>query len=101
MKYDRIITNVRVVRHDNPEPLDADIAISGGTIVEVSPGIDTSEATEVTDGKGRSRSPVWSTRTSTGASTTRSPKTQSPNPAPARKAESRLPSPTSALASTT
>ena len=52
MKFDRVITNVRVVRHDNPEPLDADIAIAGGKIVEVAPGIDTSDAAEVTDGKG-------------------------------------------------
>lgn len=52
MKYDRIITNVRVVRHDNPEPIDADIAIAGGKVVEVTPGLDTSDAAEVTDGKG-------------------------------------------------
>jgi len=53
MKYDRIITNVRVVRHDNPEPLDADIAIADGKVVAVAPGLDASEAAEVTDGQGR------------------------------------------------
>ena len=53
MNFDRVITNVKVIRHDSADPIDADIAIAGGKIVEVAPGIDTSGATEIIDGKGR------------------------------------------------
>ena len=53
MNFDRVITNVKVIRHASADPIDADIAIAGGKIVEVAPGIDTSGATEIIDGKGR------------------------------------------------
>jgi allantoinase len=53
MKFDRVITDVRVIRHDSSEPIDADIAIVDGVIVEVAPGIDASESADVISGKGR------------------------------------------------
>ncbi|MEZ7822387.1 MAG: dihydroorotase family protein, partial [Candidatus Nanopelagicales bacterium] len=53
MSIDTIITNVRVVTSDNVNPIDADIAITNGVIVEVGPGLDKDEAKEVVDGKGR------------------------------------------------
>lgn len=53
MKYDRVITNVRVVDHRSPDPISADIAIANGRIVEISPGIGANDAGEATDGMGR------------------------------------------------
>ncbi len=53
MSIDTIITNVRVVTSDNVDPIDADIAITNGVIVEVGPGLDTDQADKVVDGKGR------------------------------------------------
>ncbi|MFD4668739.1 dihydroorotase family protein [Lentzea sp. NPDC058450] len=53
MALDLLVTNVRVVRHDRPEPERADIGVAGGKIVRVAPGIDPSEAAVVVDGGGK------------------------------------------------
>ena len=52
-KYDLIIKNVRVVRPDAKSVVDADIAIAGGKISKVHPGLPAGEARVVYDGKGR------------------------------------------------
>jgi len=51
--YDLIIRNVRVVRADLDEVQDADIAVSGGRIAAIAPGLDPADAREVFDGGGR------------------------------------------------
>ncbi len=53
LPYDLLIKQVRVVRPHGNVAFDADIAISGGKIAKVAPGIDTSKARTVYDGKGR------------------------------------------------
>ena len=52
-KYDLIIKNVRVVRPGAKSVVDADIAIAGGKISKVNPGLPAGEARVVYDGKGR------------------------------------------------
>ncbi|BCJ62433.1 dihydroorotase [Micromonospora endophytica] len=51
--FDLLLRNVRVVRHDRPDPEAADIAVADGRIVRVAPGIDPEQATTVVDGGGR------------------------------------------------
>nr|BFE56568.1 amidohydrolase family protein [Dactylosporangium thailandense] len=51
--YDLIVRNVRVVSHDAPEPVPADIGIAEGKIVAVAAGLDTADAAEVVDGGGK------------------------------------------------
>ncbi len=51
--YDLLLTNVRVVRHDRPEPELMDIAVTDGRISRVAPQIDPAEAAQVVDGGGR------------------------------------------------
>ncbi|MEV4201584.1 dihydroorotase [Micromonospora globbae] len=51
--YDLIIRNIRVVSHDAPEPVPADIGVVDGTIVAVAEGLDTSGAAQVVDGAGK------------------------------------------------
>ncbi|WP_433205245.1 dihydroorotase [Dactylosporangium sp. CS-047395] len=51
--YDLIVKNVRVVTHDSPDPVPADIGIAGGRIVAVAAGLDTAGAGEVVDGGGK------------------------------------------------
>jgi allantoinase len=50
--YDLLVKNVRVVRHDRPEPETADIAVTDGRIVRVAPGIE-DDARTVVDGGGK------------------------------------------------
>jgi len=51
--FDLLVTNVRVVRPDTDEVLDADLGVSDGRVVEVAPGLDPTDAKEVLDGGGR------------------------------------------------
>ena len=51
--YDLLLSDVRVVHHDSPEPRRADIAVRDGVIVRVEPDIDRALAAEVVDGGGR------------------------------------------------
>ncbi|WFF05727.1 dihydroorotase family protein [Micromonospora sp. WMMD1076] len=51
--YDLLLTNVRVVRHDRPEPELMDIGVTDGRISRVAPRIDRAEAAQVVDGGGR------------------------------------------------
>ncbi|QYC44192.1 Allantoinase [Nonomuraea coxensis DSM 45129] len=51
--YDVIVTNVRVVRHDRPEPETADLGILDGRIAAIRPGLDPAEARTVVDGGGK------------------------------------------------
>jgi allantoinase len=50
---DLLVTNVRVVHHDRPEPSRADLGVAGGKIVRVAPGIDPASARSVVDGGGK------------------------------------------------
>ncbi|MER5623533.1 dihydroorotase family protein [Streptosporangium sp. NPDC002544] len=50
---DLVVKNVRVVRHDRPEPETLDIGVSDGRIVRLAPGIPVTEATTVVDGGGK------------------------------------------------
>ncbi|MBB4905255.1 dihydroorotase [Actinophytocola algeriensis] len=50
---DLLVTNVRVVHHDRPEPERADIGVVDGKIVRVAPGIDPAGARSVVDGGGK------------------------------------------------
>ena len=52
-QLDLLITDVRVVSHDRPEPTRADIGVADGTIVRVAPGIDRASAKSVVDGGGK------------------------------------------------
>jgi allantoinase len=45
-----LVKNVRVVRHDRPEPESLDIGIVDGRIVRLEPAIDAAEARDVVDG---------------------------------------------------
>jgi allantoinase len=51
--YDLLIKQVRVVRPHGNVAFDADIAISGGKVAKVAPGIDIAKARAVYDGEGR------------------------------------------------
>ncbi|MEU1807414.1 dihydroorotase [Micromonospora aurantiaca (nom. illeg.)] len=51
--YDLLLTNVRMVRHDRPEPELMDIGVTDGRISRVAPRIDRAEAAQVVDGGGR------------------------------------------------
>ena len=51
-EYERIITNVRVVRPDRDEVEALDIAIRAGTFARIAPNIDPGLAAEVVDGRG-------------------------------------------------
>ena len=62
----------------------ADIAIAGGKVARVAPGIDATLAKSVTTARAGSPFPAWSTRTCTAASTRRWPKTRSARAAPRR-----------------
>ncbi|NIR40997.1 MAG: hydantoinase, partial [Actinobacteria bacterium] len=46
-----MLTNVKVVRPGSAEPFDADIAVSGGVIADVAPGL-AGDAAQVVDGGG-------------------------------------------------
>jgi allantoinase len=50
---DLIIRDVRVVRPGGGEPVAADIAVTGGVVSEVGPGLAVPEGTEVHEGRGR------------------------------------------------
>ncbi|WP_314172289.1 dihydroorotase [Streptomyces winkii] len=52
-EYDLVVKNVRVVTDEHDEPADADIAVAGGRIAAVAPGIDAAGAREVVDGGGK------------------------------------------------
>jgi allantoinase len=51
--YDLLIRNVRVVRPDLDEVVDADIAVVGERIAAIAPGLDPADAREVFDGGGK------------------------------------------------
>ena len=51
--YDLLIKNVRAVRPDTDEVVDADIAILNGRIARVSPDLDPADAREIHDGAGK------------------------------------------------
>ena len=70
MRFDTVITNVRVVTGDSPDPINADIGITDGVISEVNPGLNLTEANEVIDAKGRIAFPGLLTPTSIGESIT-------------------------------
>nr|MDT0661237.1 dihydroorotase family protein [Micromonospora sp. DSM 115978] len=50
---DLVLTNVRVVRHDHPEPESLDIGVRDGRIVELAPDIPAERAVTVVDGGGK------------------------------------------------
>lgn len=50
---DLVITNVRVVHHDHPEPQAWDVAVTDGIISAVGADLPVEETTEVVDGGGR------------------------------------------------
>jgi allantoinase len=52
-EFDLLIKNVRVVRPQGNAVHEADIAIAGGKVAKVAPGIDVARAKEVYDGRGR------------------------------------------------
>jgi len=52
-EFDLLIKNVRVVRPHGNAVHEADIAIAGGKVAQVAPGIDVLRAKEVYDGRGR------------------------------------------------
>jgi allantoinase len=52
-EFDLLIKNVRVVRPHGNAVHDADIAIAGGKVALVAPGLDVARAKEVYDGRGR------------------------------------------------
>ena len=52
-EFDLLIKNVRVVRPHGNAVHEADIAIAGGKVAKVAPGIDVARAKEVYDGRGR------------------------------------------------
>ncbi|GAA0962204.1 dihydroorotase family protein [Actinocorallia libanotica] len=51
--FELVIKNVQVVRHDQDDPVVADIAVRDGRIVEVAPGLDAAGVPQVVDGRGR------------------------------------------------
>ncbi len=50
--YDRLFKNVRVVRPGRAAPDDVDVAVAGGVVAALAPGIPASDAREVVDGHG-------------------------------------------------
>ncbi len=50
--YDLLIADVDVVRHDHSDPEHLDVAIEGGTIVEIGSGLSHTAAARVVDGAG-------------------------------------------------
>jgi allantoinase len=52
-EFDLLIKNVRVVRPHGNAVHEADIAIAGGKVARVAPGLDTARAKAVYDGRGR------------------------------------------------
>ncbi|MBB6351905.1 dihydroorotase [Nonomuraea muscovyensis] len=50
---DLLIKNVRVVTHDRAHPVPADVAVTGGRVDRVAPGLSTEGVPEVIDGNGR------------------------------------------------
>ncbi|MFV2198554.1 dihydroorotase [Nocardiopsis sp. LOL_012] len=52
-EFDSIIKNVRVVRPDTDTVEEGDIAVAGGRVARVAPGIDASLAPETVEGRGR------------------------------------------------
>jgi allantoinase len=52
-EFDLLIKNVRVVRPHGNAVHEADIAVAGGKVAKVAPGIDVARAKEVYDGRGR------------------------------------------------
>ncbi len=52
-EFDLLIKNVRVVRPHGNTVHEADIAIAGGKVARVAPGLDVTRAREVYDGRGR------------------------------------------------
>ncbi|MBO4205665.1 dihydroorotase [Micromonospora echinofusca] len=51
--YDLLLTNVRVVRHDRPEPEMLDVGVTDGRIARIAPRIEPGTAARVVDGGGR------------------------------------------------
>ncbi|MFE9206385.1 dihydroorotase family protein [Micromonospora sp. NPDC007230] len=51
--FDLLLTNIRVVRHDRPEPELLDVAVTDGRISRIAPHIEVSEAARAVDGGGR------------------------------------------------
>ncbi|MEX2549032.1 MAG: dihydroorotase family protein [Nitriliruptoraceae bacterium] len=51
--YDLLVRDVRVVRPDTDEVLDADIAVTGGKIAAIATDLDAADAVEVVDGGGK------------------------------------------------
>jgi allantoinase len=51
--FDLLVKNVRVVTHDRDEPVLTDIAVTGGRVEQVRPGLSTDGVQEVIDGDGR------------------------------------------------
>lgn len=52
-EFDLLVKNIRVVTHDRDEPVEADIAVRDGRIVQVAPGLAAEPARTVVDGGGR------------------------------------------------
>jgi allantoinase len=50
--FETVVKNVRVVRHDLPEPVRSDIGIAGGRFTEVRQDIPTAGVASVVDGRG-------------------------------------------------
>ena len=53
IRYDTLLKNVRVVRPHGNAVHEADIAMRGGKIAHIAPGIDAKLAKKVIDGRGR------------------------------------------------
>ncbi|MEU6075761.1 dihydroorotase family protein [Micromonospora sp. NPDC047074] len=51
--FDLLLRNVRVVRHDRPEPELLDVGVKDGRIARIAPAIEAGEAATVVDGGGR------------------------------------------------
>ena len=66
--YDLLIKQVRVVRPHGNVAFDADIAIAGGKVAKVAPGIHISQAKALTTARAAWLSPGWWTPTCTPAS---------------------------------
>ena len=48
-----VLTNVRVVHHNHPQPQDWDVAVTGGVITAVGPDLGTSAPGRVDHGRGQ------------------------------------------------
>lgn len=51
--FDLVVKNVRVVRHDQPEPAALDIGVRNGKVASLAPAIDPTNAKAVVDGGGK------------------------------------------------